>query len=241
MPLLPARLFAEVFMPLKGKRIGYLRSFGNVGDRLIDWAAFQLFESFSLCWRIVEVEKPGDVDELVFAGGGNMGLSKSNAALRRKSLRLGLPLTILPQSFAAPEDLPFKRVFVREHASLRYCPGASIAPDLALGLRYETTTQPQAKTCLFLRCDREGVQKRSLFQRDPIKNIDGPQDYLELAARHEVIITDRLHFAIAGLIVGRQVTLLANSYHKNEAMHATWLASLGCRFAYTVNEAMQAR
>ncbi len=82
MPLLPARLFAEVFMPLKGKRIGYLRSFGNVGDRLIDWAAFQLFESFSLCWRIVEVEKPGDVDELVFAGGGNMGLSKSNAALR---------------------------------------------------------------------------------------------------------------------------------------------------------------
>lgn len=51
-------------------------------------------------------------------------------------------------------------------------------------------------------------------------------------------MTDRLHFAIAGLHAGRDVTLLANDYHKNKSMHETWLADLGCRFATTLSEAL---
>jgi hypothetical protein len=32
-------------------------------------------------------------------------------------------------------------------------------------------------------------------------------------------------------VAGRDVTLVANDYHKNRSMHDTWLADLGCRFA----------
>ena len=65
-----------------------------------------------------------------------------------------------------------------------------------------------------------------------------PAAYLALAARHRRIVTDRLHFAVAGLHAGRDVTLVANDYHKNRSMHETWLAALGCRFAATATEAL---
>lgn len=54
-------------------------------------------------------------------------------------------------------------------------------------------------------------------------------------------MTDRLHFAVAGLHAGREVTLVANDYHKNRSMHETWLAALGCRFAATSTEAQARR
>ena len=66
-----------------------------------------------------------------------------------------------------------------------------------------------------------------------------PAEYLALAARHRRIVTDRLHFAIAGLHAGRDVTLVANDYHKNQSMHETWLASLGCRFAASAEESLR--
>jgi len=34
---------------------------------------------------------------------------------------------------------------------------------------------------------------------------------------------------------------VANDYHKNEAMHAAWLADLGCRFATSAAEAVGSR
>ena len=34
-----------------------------------------------------------------------------------------------------------------------------------------------------------------------------------------------------GVALDRDVILLANAYHKNRSMHATWLGNLGCRFA----------
>jgi exopolysaccharide biosynthesis predicted pyruvyltransferase EpsI len=72
---------------------------------------------------------------------------------------------------------------------------------------------------------------REWFPRDPVKLCRTPDEYLHLAARYESIVTDRLHFAICGLLLGRQVVLLPNSYHKNRSMYETWLRDLGCMFA----------
>jgi exopolysaccharide biosynthesis predicted pyruvyltransferase EpsI len=159
-----------------------------------------------------------------------------NWELRRKVLQLGLPVTIFPQSFTSPEDRPYKRIFVRERGSLKFCPQAVLAPDLALGLDYENSVAPTRKLGVFLRGDEERAVRRPWFSRDPAKICRTPQEYLRLAARYERIITDRLHFAICGLIVGRETTLLPNAYHKNQAMYDTWLKSLGCRLAESAKE-----
>ena len=230
MRLLPLEAFSAVFEPLRGKRIGFVPPIGNVGDELITWATHQLFDEFQIVWRPFHPGSPGagDVDEVVFGGGGNMGTRyRNNWALRGKILELGLPLTILPQSFTSVEDRPYTRVYVRERASLAFCDNGILAPDLALGLRRPSPKPPTRHTGIFLRRDPERLGWCRWFRRDPVKLCNSPREYLDLAAGHERIVTDRLHFAICGLLAGRETTLLPNNYHKNRSMHETWLAAAG--------------
>ena len=136
--LLPLEALAHVFEPLSGKRVGYIRPCGNVGDALIDWAARQLLDAFHIDWSIrdPDAESRERFDELVFGGGGNMGPRyQDNWQLRTRVLALGLPVTILPQSFTSPEERPYRRVYVRERVSMAFCPQGILAPDLALGLK----------------------------------------------------------------------------------------------------------
>jgi exopolysaccharide biosynthesis predicted pyruvyltransferase EpsI len=237
--LLPAATFAPVFEPLRGRRIGYVRPHGNVGDRMIEAGTVQLFEHFEVDWTPFDPDAPVPVDELVFGGGGNMGdLHPDNVALRARCMTHRLPMTILPQSFVSREEAGYHRVWVRERISLRHCRGASLAPDLALALEYETDTAAEHEIGVFLREDVESAVRRPAGARDPVPLCATPEAYLELAAKHAHIVTDRLHFAIAGLITGREVTLLPNSYHKNEGVHEAWLADLGCHWARSVRRAL---
>jgi len=241
MRLLPFKAFAHVFEPLRGKRIGFIPSRGNVGDRLIDAGTFQLFEFYGVRWQTADLDRLDEVDELVFGGGGSMGgLYPKNATLRERCLQAGKPLTILPQSFLDFEERPFKTVYVREHASQRFCPNGILAPDL--GLAFDpgmTIAKPSIRLGLFLRRDNECAGAMRWIKCDPIKLCRTPDQYVALAGNYEQIITDRLHFAISALIAKRDTILLPNSYHKNQSMHATWLAKLGCRWANSVSEALR--
>ena len=237
MRLLPISAFEEVFSPLKGKKIGFVQGHGNVGDMLIEKATFQLFRAYGIQWRsLVPEENDLDgVEEIVYGGGGNMGgLYPRCQAIRQWCLSTNLPITVLPQSFYSREDWGYERVFVRDRDSLTLTADATLAPDLALGMKYRTTISPRYKQGVFLRRDSESKlpkwHYKYIFRRDPVRICKTPEQYLHLAALYQHILTDRLHFAIAGLICGRRVTLLPNSYHKNESMYRTWLKGLGCEF-----------
>ena len=230
-PLLPAEAFAPVFEPLRGLRVAYARMPGNVGDRLIDLAAFGLLRAFAVDFVIAEPPARPAVDGWVIAGGGNMGdLYAAPRRVREQVLAQGLPVTVLPQSFYSPEPLPYARVFVRERDSLRHCPAGVLAPDLALGLGCRFEGPPDRGEALWLRRDCEGLFKDRPSAGDPVACCARPLDYLQLAGRHAHVITDRLHFAIAALLCGRAATLLPNAYHKNRGMFDTWLRDLGCRW-----------
>jgi hypothetical protein len=243
--LLSPAAFAHVCEPLVGQRAGYVRPEGNVGDHLIEVAMIQLFAEYGIRWQLVSPADPGaaaGLDLLVFGGGGNMGTRyPGNHALRTQALATGLPLVILPQSFTSPEDRAFEKVFVRERGSLALRPDGILAPDLALGLATLEPLRPDRDLGVYLRRDQERGGRKPLFARDPVRLFRDPLAYLAFAARHRRIVTDRLHFAVAGLHAGRDVTLVANDYHKNRSMHETWLADLGCRFAATAAEALGRR
>ena len=243
--LLAPAAFADVCTPLVGSRVGYVRPVGNVGDDLIELAMTQLLAAYGIRWRLVtaaELAGPvANIDMLVFGGGGNMGTRyRGNYDLRGRALATGLPLVILPQSFTSPEDRGFHRVYVRERGSLRLHPAGILAPDLALGLAWAAPARPDRDLGVFVRRDQERGGRKPLVARDPVRMARTPAAYLALAARHRRIVTDRLHFAVAGLHAGRDVTLVANDYHKNRSMHETWLAACGCRFAATPAEALAA-
>lgn len=239
--LLQADAFSHVFEPLVGRRVAYVRPIGNVGDDLIELAMTQLFTDFGIRWSLWEPSGFTTHDVLVFGGGGNMGTRyMNNHSLRGEALATGLPMVILPQSFSTPEDRGFARVYVRERESLKMHPTGILAPDLALGLRWPEPPRPTRELGVFLRRDRERVGRKPLLARDPVRLCTTPAAYLALAADHRRIVTDRLHFAVAGLHAGRDVTLVANAYHKNRSMHETWLARLGCRFADDARQALAA-
>jgi len=237
--LLQPEAFDRVMEPLLGRRVGYLRPHGHVGDALIELAMTQLFAEFGIRWLPLDLDDPAAIDVVVFGGGGSMGRrSERNHALRTQALLLGLPVVILPQSFTDREDRAFARVFVRERTSLDLCSDGVLAPDLSLGLAWPAGDPPVQDLGILLRRDDERTGRRLRLARDPVVLCSTPADTLALAARYRRIITDRLHFAIAGLHAGREVTLLPNNYHKNRSMHETWLADLGCHFAESVEAAL---
>lgn len=243
--LLPLDEFAPVFGPFRGRRIGFLRMYGNAGDRLLDAATHRLFVAYGidyldLTWHKTSADMADtdddlvdQVDEIVVAGGGNLGgLYPRCLLLRQHYLGFGKPVTILPQSITTPgEDLSrYKRVFLRERASLSQYPGGSLAPDLALGFTSPPTSHNRGFPLgVFVRAGKEALFADSpLSLGDPAQCCSAYADYFALAGRFEKLITDRLHFAIAAMLVGTQVELLPVTYHKNRSMHETWLRDLGC-------------
>jgi exopolysaccharide biosynthesis predicted pyruvyltransferase EpsI len=237
--LLGPDAFDRVMTPLVGRRVGYVRPVGHVGDALIELAMMQLFAEFGIVCVPLDLDDPAEVDVVVFGGGGSMGRrSVQNHAIRTRILGLGVPVVILPQSFTDREDRPFASVFVREQASLGLRTDGILAPDLALGLAWPALGPPVQDLGILMRRDHERTGRLLQLARDPAALCDTPAESLALASRYRRIITDRLHFAIAGLHMGREVTLLPNNYHKNRSMHETWLAGLGCHFAESVEAAL---
>lgn len=240
--LLGPERFAAVVEPLLGRKVGYLRPAGHVGGMLVELAMAQLFRLHGIRWVPLDPERPAEVDVIVFGGGCGMGdRGLAGYAARGRALRLGLPVVILPQSFTDREDRRFARVFVRERASLGLRPDAVVAPDLALGLAWPAAAPPSRELGILMRRDGQRSGRRLAHARDPAAICRTPAEALALAARYRRIITDRLHCAIAGLHAGREVTLLPSSTPTNRSMHETWLASLGCQFADSVEAALLRR
>lgn len=48
-----------------------------------------------------------------------------------------------------------------------------------------------------------------------------------MVAAHDKVVTNRLHMALLGLLLGREVAMGDNSYGKLSAYHACWLADIG--------------
>jgi exopolysaccharide biosynthesis predicted pyruvyltransferase EpsI len=236
MRLLPSSEFAHVFVPLAGKKIGIVDGWGNVGDDLIYAATRQVMRDFGLSWvtfnPLADNADDFNLDVLLLFGGGSMGakLARPAMVIRQAALDTGIPCVVLPQSFHAPEDLPYKRVYVREHASMAHCQGEVLAPDLALGFDFPEGLTPEKGTGVFLRVNGEPLFRRD-SRCDPANFCHTPGEYIQFASRFEHIVTDRLHFAIVGLGLGRRVTLLPVGYHKNRSMWETWLKDLGCEWA----------
>ncbi len=239
--LLALSHFEHVFRPLCGKRVGLVDGVGkNVGDRLIYAATRQLLDSFEIDWVTQHPRRRTDVEILLLFGGGNLGSKyRREIRIRRTALKLDVPAIVLPQSCMGPERGPFQRVYVREHYSLRFFPDAVLAPDLALGYDMALAdVAPHRARGMFLRNDSEAKFGDTASDERPTEVCRTPEEYITYASGFGCIATDMLHFAICGLMAGRRVILLPNTYHKNRGMWETWLRRLGCEWANTPAEAL---
>jgi exopolysaccharide biosynthesis predicted pyruvyltransferase EpsI len=240
-PLLPRHHFQPVVDLLANKRIFFCVPLGNLGDDLIRASERLLFQRINCqvvqSWKIDSpLPQLPDVDFCVWGGGGNFGTGYLNAFLPRRAIferakLASVPTVVLPSSmFGEGEPAP-DFMFCRERVSLAYYPNAVLVPDLALG--YDgPTARPQKEAGYFIRQHEEASNKHltHISEGDPSAMICDYFYYFDLASKYNEIITDRLHFAIVGLMLDKTVTLLPNSYFKNQAVWDCWLKDLGCRY-----------
>ena len=233
MPLHDLKAWKPLAESLRGKRWGYCQSPANVGDKLIARGTFRVLGHYGI--EFVNWHGPDtECDGLLMSGGGNLG-TKYPACARYRWLILEtakekeLPVVVLPQTASDKVDLGERvTVWLREHVSARYYPKGKFAHDLSLA--FDPGALPEAKldVGVYLRRDGEARFKDMPSEGDPAVKCITPEDYCWLAARYREIVTDRLHFAIAGLLAGRKVTLLPCNYHKSRSVWEASLKELGC-------------
>jgi exopolysaccharide biosynthesis predicted pyruvyltransferase EpsI len=234
--LLPINEFSKIFEPFKNKKIALVIPPGNAGDKLIVDGCLQLLNYYEIAHYCIQHDKilnaHFDCDEIAICGGGNMGSryiwQHYWSRLKKYLFSVNKPITVLPQSYTdSPDLLGYKKVWVREKESFKWCPEAELAPDLALALDFkESIANATKKLGIWLRTDEESISIDLFSDGDPAKLCNSTEQYIKLAADYEEIITNRLHFAIAGLIAKRKVTLMSNSYYKNKAVYDCWLKNL---------------
>lgn len=252
--LLPLNTFAPIFAPYQGQRCLHVRSLGNAGDLLIWRATEQLLEKFQIeVQPVVWTDSPPteeirEFDVCFFCGGGNMGrLYNTIHEARKNAAKLcrvrGKPFVILPQSWNSEDDVEYTMAYARESYSIeKFAPDAVLAPDLALAYEMKPWVEPefpaifaQVETGYFFRGDVESVHVPDANVGDPVWMAKNLKEYFQLAAGYRHIHTNRLHFAIVGLILRKRVTLYPNSYHKNLGVYEAWLRELpGIDFRETI-------
>ena len=241
LPLVADNRFAAIRDLIGNRTVRYVMGRGNAGDALIHAGARCLFRRINT--RVVEeAERP---DFVIWGGGGNLGTIWPHChAERQRELReareKGIPFVIMPQSATNAEE-PFPddvQVFLRETGSQKIYPRSTLAPDLSLAfdedLSVYVSVVPRFPAGVFLRTDQESSKQfnSGLSLGDPIRIAQDYHDYFRFISLFQMIVTDRLHFAISALMLGRETVLLPNSYHKNRGVHEAWLADLGCHFGH---------
>jgi len=230
--------WAEIFEPWRGKKAAYLQMYGNVGDQMIYDAAKQMMSHFGISYE--PWHESCKVDVLMISGGGNLGLA-SQVHRRKKVIewatKRGVKCIILPQTLF---DKTFEKfpeavdVYAREAVTANKLKRKTkIMPDLALGYQADFAL-PKAIFKKGIFCSRETHKQQHIC--DPTKMCHTPEGYIAFASLFEEIITNRLHFAIAGLIAGRKVTLFPNEYYKNRAVWEAHLKDVGCGWVDEVKE-----
>jgi exopolysaccharide biosynthesis predicted pyruvyltransferase EpsI len=234
---LPDGAWEHVFGPLRGRRVGYVPLPGNAGDHLIEAGTFALLARFGVDWS---VGADPDADVLLVAGGGSMG-SPEYALCREArlaALAAGPPVWVLPQSWRGRDPEAdagrYARLFARDRPSLAHAPaGTELAPDLALALDRLPESAAEEGPGTWLRRDCEALFADAPSLGDPVEGCRDGWHYLERAGRHSEVLSDRLHFAVAALLCGREATLLPGNYSKNRGVWEAWLKDIDCKWADT--------
>lgn len=235
-PLLPLSTVEPIFGPMRGRRVGLVRSggTGNCGDLLILHATLQLLDEFHVTHTTVDPWAPGNAELLLLPGGGNYGhpYCPVERDFRSSALATGLPCVLLPQTVYGVEvhPRPLHAVYVRDHVSARLLRGSVLMPDLALCY----TPRRQLPVVEADLCESYSTSHEGLWPgrgRDLRNDFSDPLEYLGHIAMHRRVVTDSLHVCIAGLIARRDVTLLPTALHKNRSAWESWLSGLGCKWA----------
>jgi Polysaccharide pyruvyl transferase len=231
-----------------GREVVFLQNWGNYGDSLIRYGTMRFFEDIGLKYREYDMMERGHryiafaeglFDRLrrrclfVYSGSGawvdacKLGLDNVQRQFRASKNIFILPTTF--QHFGLPPDIP---VFVRDRfESWEVVPHAKFCHDMAFYLALVAPERllanrvtPSRKLGLAFRTDNEARDHHfaALVGNTDFSALGNHKSdsrvFLRIIDQFSVIATDRLHVAIAAILLGKRVFLAEGSYFKIRAI-----------------------
>jgi exopolysaccharide biosynthesis predicted pyruvyltransferase EpsI len=241
-----ARLSRSLKDAADGREIVFLQNPGNAGDALIHFGTVRFLEDAGLGYQALDMGEPADKlraaalaatgsRSRLFVYGGSGAWSRACDLGRRNVRRLSWltdQIFILPSTFEVFGLDRWHAAFRRDQLQSREAaPGAEFCHDMALYLALVSADRmlpgrrpPDLGVGYMFRTDNE--RRLARYAAMP-GNLDlsamgdhraDPQSFLRVLDRYRALVTDRLHVAIAGALLGKPVTLATGAYFKNEAI-----------------------
>ena len=217
-------------------RYGTERFFEDIGARVtkLDTMPFTRKAKYTLIAKCLQSHVPGPLrTHMVYSGSGGWyeaySTAPTNAQLCSKFAR---DLLILPTTYSGDfERLENVDYWARDQfESLEAMPHATFCHDMAFYLALVEPDRllpnrmaPSRDLFVCLRVDVEKrfsgrVPQTNFDLSNSGKDNDDPQEFLRHIDQYERVITDRLHVAIGGALLGKEVKLIGNSYFKIRAI-----------------------
>ena len=244
----------------KGRRFLFVVSPGNWGDALIFAGTMRFlrargFEFETVPFRFAlrtphdELKQLSGHEEVVFVfmGGGGFLPHYIQARKFPKLVNNCDRVLVMPSTFPLPiKDLGLRetdKVYRRDNlGSINSAPDAAFCHDMAFCLGPLDGGAGHGPG-YFFREDSERPKGLTL----PAQNVDISKQgketspiygFFQSLAKYETIFTNRLHVAIGGCLLGREVHLFPNSYFKNEAIFHSSLKANFDRVHFQDNSAL---
>ncbi len=249
----------EYLHPYKNSGVDFFRFPGNYGDSLIWHGTKVLLSEFNISVQYVDITSVKYNPVLLIDGGGNLvDLYSDVKDFLIKKPSLYDEIIILPHTIFGERQIEVLNkvsskliVFCRERVSEEFL-------EKRLNSRKVYLWHDCAFYNIFLRASSgSGIlnafrsDKESILHDVPKPNIDLSHNgyakkplnsLMEVLQKYKEIHTDRLHIAIAGALLGKQVRLFPNSYYKNKAVFDYSLKRFpNVRFVENFNESQHAQ
>jgi len=237
------RSFLKKFLD---KKIIYIPNPGNAGDSLIVFGTIQIFNKIGLNWKLGKINKKYKNKILFYAGGGNLvGLYKDCKKFINKNKNSNT-IVILPHTIKSEDKFLSELndniiIFCRERISYEYVlkvfkhkKNVYLSKDMAFYIKKLVKYKiiKGEGVCNAYRTDKEKtdikipednidlsiklIQPRNTSDINIIKNVS--LSMFVYLSKFETINTIRLHIAIAGSLLNKNINFYKNSYYKNEAV-----------------------
>ncbi|HZF71582.1 polysaccharide pyruvyl transferase family protein [Sulfuricurvum sp.] len=233
-------LLLEEIIKEKGKDgpVYYIANPGNYGDSLIRYATLKFFRDIGLNFTEIKSFKTKKREwwptlfqrnsTLIFGGGGAWCTLWNHEKLVKKVSKRFKHVIVLPSTYEITPSISNATFFCRDqYESQDRLPDALFCHDMAFYLG-TISAQEGNGTGYFFRTDKESANKVEI----PISNHDISAtgnhytpiySFFDEISRFSIIMTDRLHVAIASSLMGKEVHLHAGSYFKNKAVYLSTL------------------
>jgi exopolysaccharide biosynthesis predicted pyruvyltransferase EpsI len=235
---------SKFLLKYKNKHIVYIPNPGNAGDALIAYGLFTIFDKLELDYEIGSLKNKYDNEILFYSGGGNLvGLYNDCKEFIQENMENN-EIVILPHTIKDENNLIKSLgdnvvILCRERKSYNYVlnllknkSNVFLSKDTALYINpakykkngYGTLNcfrEDREKTDLILPEDNIDLSNklniRDLSTKENVNTITNT--VFEYLSKYDTINTNRLHMAVAGSLLNKNVNMYPNNYFKNEAVY----------------------